>query len=153
MRITLNPCISVLGGIAMMIIPPTRRPGSPELTARIDAYVTLTSDGCLERRHHHYYGKGSQLPKPTADWEWAIPGLMPDFGWRLFPARSLEVMVLQLVEAGLLRLDQPWQILVPDYPRVKFTIRQLLAHRAGIPHLNNFSTTTASASLRTPFPS
>ncbi len=50
-----------------------------------------------------------------------------------------EVAVLHLVEAGKISLDDPLSQFIPDYPRGnEISIRQLLTHRSGIPHLNSF---------------
>jgi CubicO group peptidase (beta-lactamase class C family) len=48
------------------------------------------------------------------------------------------IAILQLVEQGLIRLDDPLSVYLPDYPRNiadKVTIHQLLSHTSGIPDL------------------
>ncbi|NNE03617.1 MAG: serine hydrolase, partial [Eudoraea sp.] len=50
-----------------------------------------------------------------------------------------EVAILKLVEAENIALSNTLSNFIPDYPRGnEITIKQLLNHRAGIPHLNDF---------------
>lgn len=50
-----------------------------------------------------------------------------------------EVAILNLVETGKISLDDPLSQFIPDYPRGhQISIRHLLNHRSGIPHLNSF---------------
>jgi len=50
-----------------------------------------------------------------------------------------EVAILNLVETGKISLDDPLSQFIPDYPRGhQISIRHLLTHRSGIPHLNSF---------------
>lgn len=46
--------------------------------------------------------------------------------------------VLQLMEKGKLRLDDPFQSYFPDFPFTDITIRQLLCHQSGLPDLELF---------------
>ncbi|MDX1617635.1 MAG: serine hydrolase domain-containing protein [Balneolaceae bacterium] len=52
------------------------------------------------------------------------------------------VLILQMAESGLLNLEAPLTIYLPDYPAdygADITIRQLLAHTSGIPDYTGFS--------------
>lgn len=46
--------------------------------------------------------------------------------------------VLQLMERGKLRLDDPFQSYFPDFPFPEITIRHLLCHQSGLPDLELF---------------
>ncbi|QBA64004.1 serine hydrolase domain-containing protein [Muriicola soli] len=75
-----------------------------------------------------------------ADREWKIPNTK-DTKFRIASISKLftEVAILKLVEEDAISLSDPLSKFIIDYPRgTEITIRQLLNHRAGIPHLNNF---------------
>lgn len=46
--------------------------------------------------------------------------------------------ILQLVEQGLVRLDQPLEDFFPAFPYAGITVKQLLTHRSGVPNYLNF---------------
>ena len=46
-------------------------------------------------------------------------------------------LILRLVEAGKLQLDDPVKKFVPDYAHPNITVRQLLTHQSGIPNYTN----------------
>ncbi|WP_445382978.1 serine hydrolase domain-containing protein [Robiginitalea sp. IMCC43444] len=75
-----------------------------------------------------------------ADREWKIPNTK-DTKFRIASISKLftEVAILKLVEENTISLSDPLSKFIIDYPRgSEITVKQLLNHRAGIPHLNNF---------------
>ncbi|NHF60175.1 beta-lactamase family protein [Flavobacteriaceae bacterium TP-CH-4] len=75
-----------------------------------------------------------------ADKEWEVKN-SPETKFRIASISKVftEVAVLQLVETGKIALDDPLSQFIPDYPRGnEISIRQLVGHRSGIPHLNSF---------------
>lgn len=75
-----------------------------------------------------------------ADREWQVENSL-DTKFRIASISKLftEVAILQLTEAGKVNLDDTLSLFLPDYPRGdEITIRHLLTHRSGIPHLNSF---------------
>lgn len=84
------------------------------------------------------YKKGHGL----ANMEWEIPN-QPDTKHRIgsISKQFTSMLILQLVEAGMLKLDTPITTYLPDYPKEngnKITIHHLLTHSSGIPNYTSF---------------
>src|SRR5436190_648599 len=79
---------------------------------------------------------------------WAVLPATPDTVYRVGSVSKLftDLAIMQLVERGLLDLDDPITKYLPDFkPRNRFdvaiTLRQLMSHRAGLvrePPLGNY---------------
>lgn len=77
-----------------------------------------------------------------ANFEWDIPNA-PDTKFRLgsITKQFTSMLVMQLVEKGMLRLDGKITDYLPDYPKAtgdKVTIHHLLTHTSGIPGYTEF---------------
>ena len=75
-----------------------------------------------------------------ADREWQILNTV-DTRFRIASISKVftEVAILKLVEDGKISLDEKLSDFILDFPRGnEITIKQLLTHRSGIPHLNSF---------------
>jgi len=76
-----------------------------------------------------------------ANFEWQIPNSL-DTKFRIGSVTKsfTAMLVLQLVEQGKLKLDDPVGNYLPDFqnsPKSKITINQLLTHTSGLPDYNN----------------
>lgn len=75
-----------------------------------------------------------------ADKEWEIKN-SADTKYRIASISKVftEIAILNLVEAGKISLDDQLSGFIADYPRgSEISVRELLNHRSGIPHLNSF---------------
>lgn len=114
-----------------------------ELEVKIDSYIKPYLDMNAWSGVISIYQKGEPLFQKAygyADREWRIPNTL-DTKFRIASISKLftEVAILKLVEENAISLDDSLSNYIPDYPRgTEITVRQLLNHRAGIPHLNNF---------------
>ncbi len=76
-----------------------------------------------------------------ADMAWHVPNT-PDTRFRIgsVTKQFTATLILQLVEEGKLRLDDPVAKVLPDYPKPQgeqVTIHHLLTHTSGIPNMTN----------------
>ncbi len=79
-------------------------------------------------------------PYGFANREWDIPNTI-DTKFRIASISKLftEVAILKLVEEGKISLEDTLNQFIPDYPRGdEITIKSLLNHTSGIPHLNSY---------------
>ena len=114
-----------------------------KLEVKIDSYIKPYLDMNAWSGVISIYQKGEPVFQKAygyADREWKIPNTM-DTKFRIASISKLftEVAILKLVEENAISLSDPLSKFIIDYPRgTEITIRQLLNHRAGVPHLNNF---------------
>ncbi len=85
-----------------------------------------------------------------ANIEWSLPNT-PDVKFRLgsITKQFTSMLIMQLVEAGKLKLDGKITDYLPDYPKAtgdRVTIHHLLTHTSGIPSYTNFPTFFAQMS-------
>ncbi len=75
-----------------------------------------------------------------ADREWETPNTaQTKFRIASISKVFTEVAILKLVENNQLSLEDKLTAFIPDYPRGnEISVRQLLTHRSGVPHLNSF---------------
>lgn len=125
---------SALVAIAIALVPACHRDRAPvdelgALAARLaaqapGAQVLVERDGKVILDGNFGYADLENRVPVTADSVFAIGSISKQFG---------AAAVLQLVEAGKLRLDDPLAKFMPDFPRAdRITIRNLLQHTSGI---------------------
>lgn len=114
-----------------------------ELEAKIDNYIKPYLEMNAWSGLINIYQNGIpvfQKGYGYADKEWEIKNTSKTkFRVASISKIFTEVAILNLVETGGISLDDPLSQFIPDYPRGdEISVRQLLTHRSGIPHLNSF---------------
>jgi D-alanyl-D-alanine carboxypeptidase len=118
----------------------TRGPGDSELRARVDSFITArTASGefsgsvLVARNGTTIYERAAWL----ADVERSV-SIAPDTRIQIASATKLftQIAIRQLIQRGLVNLDDTVGKFIPDYPnatvRSRATIEHLLRHRSGI---------------------
>ncbi|WP_062058619.1 serine hydrolase domain-containing protein [Sediminicola sp. YIK13] len=113
------------------------------LETKIDGYIKPYLEMNAWSGSIHIYQNGNPIFQKGygyADKEWEIKNsLETKFRIASISKVFTEVAVLHLVENGEISLDDTLSQYFLDYPRGnEISIRQLLTHRSGIPHLNSF---------------
>ena len=114
-----------------------------ELETKIDSYIKPYLEMNAWSGLINIYQNGVPIFQKGygyANKEWEIKN-SPETKFRIASISKVftEVAVLNLVETGKILLDDPLSQFIPDYPRGnEISIKQLLTHRSGIPHLNSF---------------
>ncbi len=114
-----------------------------ELEIKIDSYIKPYLEMNAWSGLINIYQNGEpvfQKGYGYADNEWEIKN-SSETKYRIASISKVftEVAILYLVEADEISLDDRLSQFIPDYPRGnEISVRQLLNHRSGIPHLNSF---------------
>jgi CubicO group peptidase (beta-lactamase class C family) len=114
-----------------------------ELQTKIDSYINPYLEMNAWSGLVNIYQNGEpvfQKGYGYADKEWEIKNSC-ETKYRMASIAKVftEVAILNLVEAGKISLYDHLSKYIPDYPRGnEISVRQLLNHRSGIPHLNSF---------------
>ena len=109
-----------------------------KLMSRYSEYGQFNGSVLVAEHGKVIYKKGFGM----ANMEWEIPN-QPDTKHRLgsVTKQFTAMLILQLVEQGKLKLEEPITTYLPNYPKEngnRITIHNLLSHTSGIPNYTSF---------------
>lgn len=133
------PCLLFLLGLLLFVPVSTAQDKAVEIAQAIDQFAEFNKFSgavLVAEKGTVIYRQGIGL----ANREWNIPNA-PDTRFQIgsVTKQFTALLVLQMVEAGALRLDDPITRHLPTYPAEpgnRITIHHLLSHTSGLPHYN-----------------
>lgn len=127
-------CIALFLCAAIPVAAQSRADRIARLVERYHQTGKLNGSVLVAEHGHVIYRKGLG----EANRSWGIPNT-PDTRFRIgsVTKQFTATLVLQLVDEGVLKLDEPISLYLPEYPKeagARVTIHHLLNHTSGIPN-------------------